>query len=261
MWISRFNHSNQFMNDFIPGQIPKEFGKMKRMLNLSLADNQLSGIIPPEIGSFELIEVLDLSTNRLNGSLPISIGQWEHIYYLNLSNNKLGEKIPSEIGKLVQLTKLDLSQNFLSDVIPSEIQGLQSLQKLDLSHNRLSGSIPNAFTRLPHGIDINLSYNELSGPVPQSPNFVNASIEGNPGVCGNITGVKLCADQMIEKKNNPSHHGVILVLSSLLSGQLFYLVCSHMASLLIDNKRKGLHINHWTKKAEIIFPLQVLMEE
>ncbi|KAL7609721.1 hypothetical protein Lser_V15G11867 [Lactuca serriola] len=196
----------------LTGQIPKEFGKIKRMLNLSLADNQLSGIIPPEIGSFELIEVLDLSTNRLNGSLPISIGQWEHIHYLNLSNNKLGEKIPSEIGKLVQLTKLDLSQNLLTDVIPTEVQGLQSLQKLDLSHNRLSGSIPNAFIRLPHGIDINLSYNELSGPVPQSPNFVNASIEGNPGVCGNITGVKLCADQMIKKKNNPSHHGVILVI-------------------------------------------------
>ncbi|CAH1430649.1 unnamed protein product [Lactuca virosa] len=50
----------------------------------------------------------------------------------------------------------------------------------------LSGSIPNAFTNLPRGIDIDLSYNELTGAVPQSPNFVNASIQGNPGFDGKI---------------------------------------------------------------------------
>ncbi|CAH1441111.1 unnamed protein product [Lactuca virosa] len=202
-------------SNHLVGEIPKEFGKMKSMLYLYLSDNQLSGTIPLELGFYELLEVLDLSRNRLNGSIPKSIGQWAQIHYLNLSNNKLSEKIPSEIGKLRQLTELDLSHNSLMEQIPSEVQSLQKLEKLDLSHNRLSGSIPNAFANLPHGIDINLAYNELSGLVPRYVVFVNASIQllqGNPGLCGNVTGLKLCASQIIMKKNHPFHHRVILVV-------------------------------------------------
>ncbi|KAL7610553.1 hypothetical protein Lser_V15G11884 [Lactuca serriola] len=179
---------------------------LKSLIDLKLSKNQLSGSIPPEFGNSTQLQRLDLSSNRLTGQIPKEFGKMKRMLNLSSANNQLSGIIPPEIGSF------ELIENFLSDVIPSEVQGLQSLQKLDLSHNRLSGSIPNAFTRLPHGIDINLSYNELSGPVPQSPNFVNASIEGNPGVCGYITGVKLCANQMIKKKNNPFHHGVILVI-------------------------------------------------
>nr|KAJ0219100.1 hypothetical protein LSAT_V11C300124170 [Lactuca sativa] len=199
-------------SNHLVGEIPKEFGKMRSMLDFSLADNQLSGVIPLELGFCELLEVLDLSKNRLNGSIPTSIGQWSHIHYLNLSNNKLSEKIPPEIGKLVHLTELDLSQNLLTEEIPSEVRTLQNLQKLDLSHNMLSGSIPNAFTNLPRGIDIDLSYNELKGSVPPSPNFVNTSVQGNPGLCGYVTGLKLCASQIPKKKNQPFHHTLILVI-------------------------------------------------
>ncbi|CAI9276130.1 unnamed protein product [Lactuca saligna] len=199
-----FNH--------LTGEIPKEFGKMNSILKLSLTDNHFSGIIRLEIGSCELLEVLDLSTNRLNGSIPKSISQCEHIHYLNLSNNMLSEKIPSEIGNVVQLTELDLSHNLLTKEILSESQSLKNPQKLNLSHNRLYGSIPNTFTILPCGIDINLSFNELLGPVPPCANFINASIQGNPGLCGNATGVKLCASQIIKKKNYLFHHKLFLVI-------------------------------------------------
>ncbi|XP_023739551.1 MDIS1-interacting receptor like kinase 2 [Lactuca sativa] len=205
-------------SNHLVGEIPKEFGKIKSMLNLSLGNNQLSGIIPPELGSCKLLEVVDLSTNRLNGSIPRSISQWEHIHYLNLSTNKLSDKIPNEIGKLIHLTKIDLSQNLLTKEIPFEVQSLKILQKLDLSHNKLTGSISNAFTSLPHGIDINLSYNGLTGVVPPSPNFVNASIQGNLGLCGNVIGVKLCSFQIMNKKKGPFHHRIILVVMLPLSG-------------------------------------------
>ncbi|XP_023771655.1 MDIS1-interacting receptor like kinase 2-like [Lactuca sativa] len=76
----------------------------------------------------------------------------------------------------------------------------------------LSGSIPNAFTNLHYGIDIDLSYNELTGPVPPSPNLLNASIQGNPCLCGNVTGVKLCTSQIKKKKNHPFRHKLILVI-------------------------------------------------
>ncbi|XP_023752897.1 probable leucine-rich repeat receptor-like protein kinase At1g35710 [Lactuca sativa] len=229
-------HRLSLSSNNLVGEIPKEFGKMKSMLNLYLSNNQLSGIIPVEFGSFRDLLQLDLSTNRLNGSIPKSIGNWAHIHWLNLSNNMLSEKIPSEIGKLVQLTKPDLSQNFLMEQIPSEVQGLQNLQILDFSGNRLSGSIPYAFASLPRGIDINLSYNELSGPVPPCANFVNASLQGNPGLCGNVTGMKLCESKSIKKKNDSFHDMVILVIIFTLIGAI--VLCLFTYGLIAYRKQK-----------------------
>ncbi|CAH1416171.1 unnamed protein product [Lactuca virosa] len=221
-------------SNHIVGEIPKEIGKMKSMLYLSLADNQLSGIIPNELGSLRDLIALDLSTNRLNGSIPRNIGDWTHMYYLNLSNNKLSEKIPSEIGKLSQLTTLDLSHNLLMGAIPSEVQSLQNLEKFHLSHNRLSGSIPDAFEKFLSGIDIDLSYNELTGPVPPYAIFVNASIQvfqGNPSLCGNVIGLKLCPRQNMMKKKDPFHHKRILIIVLPLFGALLLglLMCGLIA--------------------------------
>ncbi|GJZ80528.1 MDIS1-interacting receptor like kinase 2-like protein [Tanacetum coccineum] len=197
------------------GEIPKELGQMKDMLYLSLSDNKLSGVIPHELRSLHSLLALDLSNNTLTGPIPRYISDWAQIVYLNLSHNKLTEKIPSEIGKLSHLTKLDLSWNLLTNEIPSAFQSLVGLAIMNLSHNSLSGSIPKAFSYLPSGIDINLSYNELVGLVPPYPIFSNASIvelQGNPGLCGNFTGLELCESQSLMKKNNPNHHWVILVI-------------------------------------------------
>ncbi|KAL7608071.1 hypothetical protein Lser_V15G11902 [Lactuca serriola] len=222
-------------SNHLVGEIPKEFGKMKSMLYLYLSDNQLSGIIPLELQFFEFLEKLDLSGNGLNGSIPKSIGHWAHIHYLNLSNNQLSEKIPSEIGKLGQLTELDLSQNLLTEAIPSEVQSLKNLQKLNLSQNRLSGSIPNAFTSLPSGIDIDLSNNELTGPVPFCSNFVNASFQGNLGLCGNFTGLKFCASTILNKRNDPLRHQLILVIMLPLIGVI--LLGLYVCGLIVYRKQ------------------------
>ncbi|CAH1413900.1 unnamed protein product [Lactuca virosa] len=233
--LQRLNLSS----NHLVGQIPKEFGKMKSMLELSLAGNKLSGVIPLELGFCELLEVLDLSKNRLNGPIPKIIDQWAQIHYLNLSNNKINDKIPSEIGKLAHLTELDLSHNVLTKAIPSEVQSLQSLQKLDLSHNRLSGSIPGAFSSLPNGIDINLSFNKLSGPIPSCANFVNASLERNLDLCGNITGLKLCPSQIMKKKNDPFHHKLILVITLPLIGAFLLGVFTYGLIAYQQQKKKS----------------------
>ncbi|PWA90724.1 leucine-rich repeat receptor-like protein kinase family protein [Artemisia annua] len=201
-------------SNHLVGQIPKEFGQMKSLLNLNLSNNNLSGIIPQELGSLHGLLTLDLSKNRLNGSLQRYIGDWVQINHIYLSNNKLSEKIPSEIGKLSQLNVLDLSWNSLTKEIPSETGSLESLVMMNLSHNKLSGSIPNGFSNLPRRIDIDLSYNELTGPVPPYAVFLNVSgeaLEGNDGLCGNFTSLKLCESQIIMKKNNHFHQKFILV--------------------------------------------------
>nr|KAJ0215003.1 hypothetical protein LSAT_V11C300126780 [Lactuca sativa] len=189
-------------SNHLVGEIPKEFGKMKSMLELYLAGNQLSGVIPFELGFCELLEVLDLSKNRLNGSIPRNIGQWAQIHYLNLSNNKLSEKIPSEIGKLVHLTELDLSQNFLTKEIPSEVQSLQS-------------------------------------PVPLFPNIVNASLESNPDLCGNVKGMKLCPSRIMKKKNGPFHHKLILVIMLPLIGSVLLGVLTYGLIANLQQKKKS----------------------
>ncbi|XP_023769981.1 probable leucine-rich repeat receptor-like protein kinase At1g35710 [Lactuca sativa] len=186
-------------SNHLVGEIPKEFGKMKSMLELYLAGNQLSGVIPFELGFCELLEVLDLSKNRLNGSIPRNIGQWAQIHYLNLSNNKLSEKIPSEIGKLVHLTELDLSQNFLTKEIPSEVQS----------------------------------------PVPLFPNIVNASLESNPDLCGNVKGMKLCPSRIMKKKNGPFHHKLILVIMLPLIGSVLLGVLTYGLIANLQQKKKS----------------------
>ncbi|MFS7967185.1 putative non-specific serine/threonine protein kinase [Helianthus anomalus] len=111
---------------------------------------------------------------------------------------------------------LDFSLNSLTEEIP--IQRLVNLVSLNLSHNRLYGSIPNAFGKLPTTVDVNLSYNELIGPVPTSfPIFVNnlsiQVFQGNPGLCGNVTGLKPCESQNFVKKNSDGfHHRLILAV-------------------------------------------------
>ncbi|KAL7608340.1 hypothetical protein Lser_V15G11870 [Lactuca serriola] len=60
---------------------------------------------------------------------------------------------------------------------------------------------------------------------------MNASIQGNPGLCGNVTGVKLCASQIIKKKNYLFHHKLFLVIMSPLIGAVLFgfLMCGLIA--------------------------------
>ncbi|KAF5755476.1 putative protein kinase RLK-Pelle-LRR-XI-1 family [Helianthus annuus] len=246
-------------SNHLVGDIPKELGKMEGMLYLSLKENKLSGVIPQELGSLQNLLALDLSTNRLNGSLSTYIGEWEHIYYLNLSNNKLNGKIPPEIGKLGQLAALDFSWNSLTKEIPPEIQSLVSLESLNLSHNRLSGLIPNAFGKLPGGIVVDLSYNELVGPVPTSfPIFKNSTIQvfqGNPGLCGNVTGMKLCESQQVTvKKNNDSfHYRLILVILLPLFGAM--LLCGLHACRQKKKRSSPVEVGPLVEKSNDFFSI------
>ncbi|KAK8692303.1 hypothetical protein V6N13_075771 [Hibiscus sabdariffa] len=116
------------------------------------------------------------------------------LHYLNLSSNNFSLRIPAQIGQLTQLTDLDLSHNMLSGEIPTQFQSLQSLSTLNISYNNLSGNIT-IFNELRGLVYVDIAHNELQGPIPDVPAFRNASIqalEGNEGLCGNISGLKPC---------------------------------------------------------------------
>nr|XP_016471752.1 PREDICTED: probable LRR receptor-like serine/threonine-protein kinase At4g08850 [Nicotiana tabacum] len=173
----------------ISGSIPPEIGNLRGLLGLDLSSNHLVGQI---FGSLIKLETLDFSGNGFNGSIPMFIGDYMKLIHLNLSSNRFGQKIPTEIGRITHLTVLDLSHNLLVGEIPPQLAHLQDLEIINLSHNDLSGCIPKEFISLSGLQDVILSYNELEGPIPNNKAFMNASLEGNKGLCGNVTGLQPC---------------------------------------------------------------------
>ncbi|KAM3271088.1 hypothetical protein P3S67_029291 [Capsicum chacoense] len=173
----------------------------------------------------------------LNGSIPTCIGDFVHLFQLNLSNNKFGENIPMEIGKMTQLNVLDLSHNLLVGDIPPQLANLKVLVDLNLSHNGLSGHIPEELESTTGLQVVFLSYNELEGPIPNNKAFITASLQGNKGLCGNLTGFQPC--------ERPSKHSIVkrrheLILITLLPvmGGLVLLYAFVGVLFMCDRRRR-----------------------
>ncbi|KAH0694060.1 hypothetical protein KY285_021157 [Solanum tuberosum] len=225
-------------SNYLIGQIPKEFGKLTSLVNLLLRHNQISGNIPMELGLLTKLDYLDLSDNRLNGSIPPFIGDYQHLFHLNLSNNKFGQKIPIEIGKITQLNVLDLSRNHLVGEILPQLANLKVLVNLNLSHNGLSGRIPQEFESSTGLQDVVLSYNLLEGPIPNNKAFINASLEGNKGLCGNVVGIHPCGMPSTAMKKHSMAKGRKLILITVLPvmGALV-LLCVFIGVLFMCDRR------------------------
>ncbi|XP_009616588.1 uncharacterized protein LOC107772987 [Nicotiana tabacum] len=221
-------------SNHLVGQIPKEFGRLTSLINLFVQNNHISGSLPGELGSLTKLETLDLSDNVFNGSIPMFIGDYMKLIHLNLSNNRFGQKIPMEIGRITHLNVLDLSHNLLDGEIPPQLAHLVNLAIINLSHNDLSGRIPKEFKSLT-GYVI-LSYNELEGPIPNNEAFMNASLEGNKGLCGNVTGFQPCESpfSVVEKH---SRRKLILVTVLPVMGALV-LLCTFIGVLLMCDERR-----------------------
>ncbi|KAJ8747410.1 hypothetical protein K2173_013014 [Erythroxylum novogranatense] len=183
--------------------IPKELGNLTSLSKLILSNNKLSEAIPIEMGSLTNLEYLDLSRNRINLLIPANVKNFQKLHFLNLSNNQFSEKIPAEMGMLVHLSQLDLSYNHFSGDIPAELSNLQDIELLNISHNNLTGKIPASFEQLRGLQYVDLSNNELVGPVPNSKAFQEAELEGNMGLCGNVTGLLLCGTSKEHKSGKP----------------------------------------------------------
>ncbi|XP_047260524.1 MDIS1-interacting receptor like kinase 2-like, partial [Capsicum annuum] len=162
-----------------------------------------------------------------------------NMFFLNLSNNKIGEKIPMEIGRMAQLNVLDLSHNLLVGNIPPQLANLEVLLSLNLSHNGLSGHIPEELESLTGLQYVVLSYNELEGPIPNNKAFVNASLEGNKGLCGNVTGLQPCQrpSSAVKKHSKVKRRRLILITVLPVMGALV-LLCVFMGVLFMCDKKR-----------------------
>ncbi|KAJ0773626.1 putative non-specific serine/threonine protein kinase [Helianthus annuus] len=105
---------------------------------LSLPNSHLPGSIPIELARLKRLRVLNLSDNSLNGTLPISIfTTFQSLHVLNLSNNYLFDGIPTGFD---YVNILALSSNSFSGALPLLLSG-ESLNYLNLSRNKLSISV------------------------------------------------------------------------------------------------------------------------
>ncbi|PHT39590.1 hypothetical protein CQW23_18444 [Capsicum baccatum] len=63
-----------------------------------------------------------------------------------------------------------------------------------------------------------LSYNELEGPIPNNKVFITASLEGNKGFCGNLTGFQPCERPSKNSIVKRRHKLILIILLPVMGG-------------------------------------------
>nr|GMD87717.1 MDIS1-interacting receptor like kinase 2-like [Ipomoea batatas] len=224
----------------LAGNIPKSFSTLHSLGVLKLDGNKLSGNITLRIGELTLLTELNLAANRFFGFIPEGLGSCQKLTVLNFSQNMFDGRIPYDIGSLQFLQTLDLSQNMLTSKLPQQFGGLISLQTLNVSHNKLSGSIPSSMAQCLGLVSIDVSYNELEGMLPHNKAFENATFESlrnNPGLCGNIAGLKPCSSESPEKKIDQGKKTKTLVLITVIPIGVIGVVAMVLVIWLIPLRR------------------------
>ncbi|CAM6125425.1 unnamed protein product [Calypogeia fissa] len=131
---------------------------------------------------------VDLGFQGFSGTLDPAIGLLSQLEDLKLQNNNLTGPIPDSLGNLSNLQSLDFYSNHFTGGIPSSFGRLSSLKFLRLSYNNLSGPIPDSLANITGLQSLDVSNNNFSGRVPPGIVVPQFSGDGNPLLCGAITG-------------------------------------------------------------------------
>ncbi|XP_073300780.1 uncharacterized protein [Primulina huaijiensis] len=154
----------------VSGEIPRGFGELINMEQLTLSRNKFEGKISANIfQNLQKLRVLDLSENGFKGSVPESIGNLTDLLKLDLSYNEFSGRIPEMFKNLNSLEFLDLSFNRFGNFgVPLFLSKLTSLKEVYLSGNFLGGQIPEKWGNFGGILGIGLSGVGLFGNIPKS---------------------------------------------------------------------------------------------
>ena len=119
------------------GRIPKDLGRLDRLVSLHLRRNRLTGRIPAALGDLASLERLSLSYNALTGGIPPELAKLENLDKLWLKHNRLTGAVPAALGEL-DLSVLRLSGNGFDSVPPV----LAAVADHDLVRMRFSTLMP-----------------------------------------------------------------------------------------------------------------------
>ncbi|CAH1450237.1 unnamed protein product [Lactuca virosa] len=137
--LSELNALELNGNNFEKGQLPDWLGKLTKLNQLYLSDNNLTGEIPSFLANLTKLSVLSLGLNSLNGHIPSSFFNLTQLTMLDLQGNQLEGPISSSFSKFNGLRALRLNFNsFIGRVDLDIFLGLNKLEVLMLGGNKIS---------------------------------------------------------------------------------------------------------------------------
>ncbi|KFK24692.1 hypothetical protein AALP_AA8G012400 [Arabis alpina] len=192
-------------NNKLTGYLPPELSQMASLKILQLDNNNFHMTeIPSSYGKIPKLVKLSLRNCNLIGPVP-DLSKSPVLYYLDISSNKLTGEIPKNRFS-GNITTINLHNNMLNGSIPSNFTGLPRLQRLSLQNNNLSGEIPviwekRSFTAKEKLI-LDLRHNLFSNAssILNPPSNVTVKLYGNP-LCARVNEpniADLCGVSIVE---------------------------------------------------------------
>ncbi|GMH33046.1 hypothetical protein BSKO_00880 [Bryopsis sp. KO-2023] len=155
---------NQLEGDV--GEILAGLAGLKKLVHISLGDNDISGTLSSPSEACDLFEgglqFINLRANRINGRVPSCMLASPKLREFHMSRNSLFGKIPDVIPEGSDLEAISLTTNRLSGSIPKSFANAELLRYVFLSKNRFSGQIPDALGALPFMETLDLSNNKFA---------------------------------------------------------------------------------------------------
>jgi len=205
LWIPSLAHLEIFSvyANAVTGAIPKEFGALSALRELTFDFNQFDGQVPMELCSSRSVQRLALGFNKLSGPIPECLGDMTQLIALETFNNEFTGNLPDSLGNLTSLQFLSLGNNLLldDDAVPTWLAGLTAVKYLDLRAMNLTGTVPVFLTGMHNLENLYLSGNKLTGVIP--PEFGgmiglkelyldwNRLTRGIPLELGNMTAIRV----------------------------------------------------------------------
>ncbi|KAH9536338.1 hypothetical protein CY35_17G102100 [Sphagnum magellanicum] len=164
------------------------------LIEVNLADYNLTGPISPSFGNLPNLHTLNLSGNQLTGSIPPSIWNITTLNTLDLSKNNLfGNLITTNTTPCPgNLTYLNLARNNFNGTFPSHLLtcSIYTLQQVSFDNNSFSGildmdTLDNEYAFHVSNVLISMVNNNISGLMPNNATYSPVLLGGNP--CCNPT--------------------------------------------------------------------------
>lgn len=134
--------------------------EISSLVDLKLANNQLSGPLSPDVGRLHQLEALDLRGNALT-ALPEELAQLTCLKSLDVGENQL-TSLPFKALSQVSLRTLNAPKNSLEGtLIPSSVDRMEHLQSLNIANNVVETFAANEMLALPNIQNLYLGVNRI----------------------------------------------------------------------------------------------------
>ncbi|EPS70741.1 hypothetical protein M569_04011, partial [Genlisea aurea] len=203
-------------NVSLMGSLSSDIGLLDKLVNLTLAGDNLTGPLPLLISPSSSLKYVNLSWNFFSGNIPrvTVLTFFYHLQVFDVYNNNFTGPLPWEFVKLKKLKYLRLAGNYFSGVIPEIYSAFKSLTHLALQGNSLTGKIPASLSRIPTLQELYLGYfNSYDGGIPTEFGSISTLQLLDLGMC-NLSG------EIPKTLGNLKHLHTLFLQANNLTGQI-----------------------------------------